>query len=441
MPTAGLRALLRLPEVPAPGVESYRRERLANLALPPGFALMEGGFVGVIADKIFRAHPWLLALIIAAPMFGTLSSVMWARLAQRVRTVPLLAAMLGAYALLVAAVAIIPETRAGGFLLAGAMVGCRLLIGGFVTVRSTIWTLNYPAGVRGRVTSRLTLLAVLVMTVVSLLGSRLLDADPGHFRWLYALAAAASVLGAALYARVRVPGEDDLRVLVEAEAAREGRSRRPGVWSVLREDPLFARYMGWQFLLGVSNMMIEAPLLYLVSRELGAGYAASVALTLVLPLGLSVLTMPFFAAWLDRVHIARFRAWHSWLWVLSQALTFAGALASSLALLAVARSTLGLARSGGQLAWQIGHNDFARPERAGLYMGVHATLTGVRGIFAPFLGMALYLGWGAVTLPGVGTVIPAFAGLGGGVMLLAAALSAIATLGFASLHRRIARSR
>ncbi len=158
------------------------------------------------------------------------------------------------------------------------------------------------------------------------------------------------------------------------------------------------------------------------------------ALTLVLPLGLSVLTMPLFAAWLDRVHIARFRARHSWLWAVSQAATFAGALASSLAVLALARAVLGLARSGGQLAWQIGHNDFARPERAGLYMGVHATLTGVRGVFAPFLGMALYVGWGEVRLAGVGTVIPAFSGLGAGVMLLAAALSVIATLGFASLR-------
>ena len=32
---------------------------------------------------------------------------------------------------------------------------------------------------------------------------------------------------------------------------------------------------GWQFLLGVSNMMIEPPLIYLVSRELQASYSVS----------------------------------------------------------------------------------------------------------------------------------------------------------------------
>jgi hypothetical protein len=56
---------------------------------------------------------------------------------------------------------------------------------------------------------------------------------------------------------------------------------------------------------------------------------------------------------------------------------------------------MGAARSGGGLAWNIGHNDFAPSERAGAYMGVHVTLTGIRGAFAPFLGMALYLGWNA----------------------------------------------
>lgn len=433
MRLAGARAALRLPGIPDDARDSYRRERVAQLALPPAFALMEGGFVGVIADKIFHAHPWLLAVITGAPMFANLSSVVWARLAEHVRTVPLLTFMLGTHAALVAAVAAVPEQRAGALLLAALVVGCRLLISGYVTVRSNVWTLNYAGGVRGRVTSRLTLLAVGMMTAVSLGASRVLDVEPARFRGLYLAAGLLSLVGVAAYGRVRVSGEEALRALVRAQAEREVAAgaprRRPGVLAVLREDPIYARYLGWQFLLGVSNMMIETPLLYLVSRQLGAGYSASVAITLVIPLGVSVLTMPLWAAYMDRVHVAEFRARHGWLWVASQALTCAGALAGSLWLLALARVVLGLARSGGQLAWQIGHNDFAGPERAGLYMGVHAALTGLRGAFAPFLGMALYLGFGQVP------------GLGAWMMLLAAALSACATLGFAALHRRIAAER
>ncbi|MDX1649032.1 MAG: hypothetical protein R3263_04180, partial [Myxococcota bacterium] len=76
------------------------------------------------------------------------------------------------------------------------------------------------------------------------------------------------------------------------------------------------------------------------------------------------------------------------------------------------------------------------PERAGLYMGIHATLTGLRGAFAPFLGTALYVGWDARALP-AGVTLPAYEGLGAPLFLLSAALSTTATLGFVALHRRL----
>ena len=41
---------------------------------------------------------------------------------------------------------------------------------------------------------------------------------------------------------------------------------------------------------------------------------------------------------------------------------------------------MGVARGGGSLAWQLGHNDFARADQLSAYMGIHVTLTGVRGL-------------------------------------------------------------
>ena len=73
-------------------------------------------------------------------------------------------------------------------------------------------------------------------------------------------------------------------------------------------------------------------------------------------------------------------------------------------------------------------------------MGVHATLTGLRGVFAPFLGMLLYLGAAPRALP-FGFASPAIPALGGWMMLLAAGLALWATLGFAKLQREIERGR
>ena len=69
-----------------------------------------------------------------------------------------------------------------------------------------------------------------------------------------------------------------------------------------------------------------------------------------------------------------------------------------------------------------------------MYMGLHATLTGVRGAFAPVLAVALYANVAARELP-------ALLAIGGWMMMLAAALSTVATLGFAALHWRILAQR
>jgi hypothetical protein len=120
-------------------------------------------------------------------------------------------------------------------------------------------------------------------------------------------------------------------------------------------------------------------------------------------------------------------------------LLWGGAALHSLETIALARIVMGAARSGGGLAWNIGHNDFAPSDRAGVYMGVHVTLTGIRGAFAPFLGMALYLGWSAREIPLVGVTLPAWTGMGDGLMLLSAALSGVSAIGFRRLQRLIER--
>jgi len=425
------RSLLRRPEIAPRSLDSYRRERTAQWFLPIGYGLLEGGFVGVIADKVYHVPPSALALITAAPMFGNLSSVFWARLAHERRKVPVLVSIQALLSGLIASVALLPDSRPGGPLLIAIVIASRLLIGGFITVRSNVWTLNYPSAVRGRVTSRLTLLGVLTMTFTAVAGGLFLDAHPGSFRPLYLGAALLSVLGILSLARVKLEGE------AEALRVREPLADASGSLQLLREDPVFARYMGWQFLLGVSNMMIEPPLIYLVSRELQASYSVSILLTAALPLGVGVLMLPYWAAVIDRMHIVRFRVRHSWMWAASSLLVCAGAFQGSLLWVGVGRFVLGLVRGGGMLAWQLGHNDFAKPERAGLYMGVHATLTGVRGAVAPFLGMWLYVGWAERSLPGVGQILPAFSGIGPALFGLSAALSVVATFGFAGMARKL----
>jgi hypothetical protein len=435
---AGWRSLaraLRRPEIGPAALASFRRERTADATLPLAMALMEGGFIGVIADKVYHAHPAWIALASAAPMFGNLSSVWWARLAERVAPVPLLVSLQVGLVACVASVALLPRSPLGLALLMWLLVAARLAMGAMATVRSVVWTRNYPRAVRARVTARLAILSQAAMAASGALAGLALDRRPAVLPWLFAAGAALGVVGVSAYAGVR---------LATDPAGEGGAPREPlprlSTWRVLRDDPHFARYLGWQFVLGISNMMIEPAVVYAVSREMGAGYGTSIAIVTVVPNALSMLTLPLWAGWVDRMHAAEFRAKHSWLWVVSQGVMGLGTLAGSVFWVALARIVFGIARGGGNLAWSLGHNDFAHPDRAGLYMGVHATLTGLRGAFAPFLGMLLYLGAAPRALP-FGRATPAIPALGGWMMILAAGLALLATLGFARLQRDLERNR
>ena len=110
---------------------------------------------------------------------------------------------------------------------------------------------------------------------------------------------------------------------------------------------------------------------------------------------------------------------------------FVGAWQLSLWWLAAGRFVISIVNGGGTLAWQLGHNDFAPRERLSAYMAVHVTLTGVRGAFAPFLGMALYLGWDAKGY------VPGSSGLGAWLFLVSALLGVVAWRGFDLLRREI----
>ncbi len=443
MPSPG--SLLQRPTLSGASLASYRRERVRELSFPAGVALVEGGFVGVVAEQLYGATPIAVAAITAAPMAGNLSSLLWARLAEGRAKIRFLTALQTCFAVVLAGFALLPGARDGAdgasalWLLVTTMVVSRLLLGGVVTLRSLVWTHNYPRATRARVTARLSLLTISSMTAMSLVAGAALELHPDAFRLVYLAGTAISALGIAVFARIRlaeVEEEPPERGSGEPPTPAPAPTRpTPGAIALLRGDPHYARYLGWQFLLGVSNMIAEAPVIWLVSRELAASPGVGVLTLQGLPLALSALSLPLWGPYLDRVHVARFRARHGWLWVAGQALVWLGALNQSLVAVAIGRAVFGVARGGGLLAWQIGHNDFTTPERANLYMGVHVTLTGLRGVLAPALGMVVYLGT-------VGSDwVPEIEGLGAHLFLVSAIFSGVATVGFGHLERRLGAAR
>ena len=402
---------------------SFRWEKLTECAFPITLVLLEGGVVGVIAAKVYQVSPLTLAIISAAPMFANLSSFAWNRVASGRPKVSLACLLQVGILLCVLAVAIAPINDTGAVVLVASMIISRILVAGLVTIRSVIWSLNYARSKRAQATGQLQMIASLVTVIIASAVGPFLDHYPDGMPWLYAVGVLAGLIGIAFFRRVTVIGEAE-HLQKESEASSQRRQSVSFV-RILRNDRRFAKYQMSMFAAGFGNMLIEAPLIFLITRELAASYATSIALTMVIPFTISLVSLPLWARYLDRVHVAQFRARQSLLWVVALIFTMLGAVLGSILWLAISRVVMGIARGGGSLAWQLGHNDFAKPDQLSAYMGIHVTLTGVRGAIAPLLGMLLYSNLGGIS------------GDGAWVFALAAFICGLSGLGFNHLYRQM----
>lgn len=424
---------------------NYRWEFSALTLWPIAQTMVEGSVTATIATRAFPDTPgWVTATLTAAPSFSNITSFVWSRLGNGRDTVKHLNWIQAGIVALVGIIACLPLNRTGMVLFVVAAVAARLLMSGVVTLRAILWRANYDRQQRATLTGQLITVQTIIIVSCSLLLGMLLDIDERAFRVVYPLAMLCGLGGIYLFSRVRMrrpfliqPFESD----VDSETSGSGFvvSELLGSWAlavremvvVLRDDVPYRGFMVCMFIMGIGNLAIDGPLIRLLKEEFQLGYLGGLILVQALPLILIPLAIPFWARLLDSAHIIRFRAIHSWSFVIGQSLMFVGAHFSLLWVIVLAQIFQGIGYGGGSLAWNIGHNDFASRDRAGLYMTVHMVLNGIRGFIGPYLGMALYTG---VTIAGVRII-----DIGTWCFFFWALFCLVGAIGFVYLDRKYAQ--
>ena len=385
---------------------SYRRELLAWSLLPVMMGALEGGVVGTIATRAFvgvasqASIDLAVAIIIGAGASANLSSALWASLASGRNKVRALVLLQIATALCAAVPAILPISSIGLLMLTASVVLARVFWCGVVTVRTSVWAANWTRDVRARVTGRIMVMSAIAAAMTGLLFGGVLDRDPEAFRWLFPSAALFGLAGAAVYARIRVRRHAALQQSERNTTPNSGLLPRNLARPLIQNRP-FRRFMACLFVLGSGNMMVDAPLVLALNTRFSTDYLLSIAIVSSIPIITMPLAVGLWSRLLDRVHVVRFRAVHSWAFVVSNLMLLIGIALASMPIVIVAAVVRGVGYAGGVLAWNLGHHDFAPPGESGRYMGTHVTLTGIRGLCAPLLGVFLWqwLGWPAFALP------------------------------------------
>ncbi len=409
----------------------FRREILSWGLLGLALGLVEGATAAVLVKQHFTgvapvfAVNLAVALVSGAPAFSNVLSFVWANIAHGRARVQLMVALQAAFALLVGCVSFASRAAGGLVLTVLAVVAARVVWAGILTVRAAVWTTNYPRNVLARITGRLVIVNSIAVACSAALVGWVLEAGSLDARWLYGGGALAGLLGAWLYRGMRVRRE--FRLLAE-EAASGVRSEPFSLrmlTQILKEDPAYREYMLWMGIYGGGNLMLTAQLVLLFSERLRLTSGMQIGLLAIVPLITQPLFLPFWARLFDGSHVVRFRSRQGWALVLASAAMCAGVFSAWLPLLWAGAVLLGAANAGANLGWNLGHTDFASVGRAQHYMGVHVTLTGLRGGVAPPLGVLVYM-----------ALESSRAGAGEFALLLPLAMTLAGALGFNRMRRR-----
>lgn len=375
----------------------FRREILPWGLIGFTLGLVEGATAAVLVKQHFAgvaprfAVNVAVALVSGAPAFSNVLSFVWANLAHGRARVRLMVLLQAGFALLVGCVSFASHAAGGLALTVASVVAARVVWAGILTVRAAVWTSNYPRNVLARVTGRIVIVNSITVAASAALVGGVLQARALDARWVYGGGALAGLIGAWLYRAMRVRREF---ALLAAETASAGRSEPFSLrmlTQILREDPAYREYMLWMGIFGGGTLMLTAQLVLIFSEQLHLASALQIALLAVVPLLSQPLFLPWWARLFDGSHVVRYRSRQGWAIVLASAAMCLGVFSNSRPLLWLGAVLLGAAQAGANLGWNLGHNDFASIGRAQHYMGVHVTLTGVRGGLAPPAGVLIYM--------------------------------------------------
>ena len=377
-------------------VALYRRELLPWMLAGCALGMVEGATAAVLVKRGFAASVpretlnLAVAFVSGSPALANMTSFLWANLAHGRERIGLLVWLLASFGLIVMAIGFLPRESGGLLLAVLAVLLARVVWSGVLTVRSAVWSANYPRGTLARITGRIVMLTSLGMAGTAALAAVILERSPEHSNDLYVLAGIAGIGAAWLARRVRVRQSFRLRQAELSEAGNTEFFSLRMMREILRTDPDYRRFMTWMALYGAGNLMVWGQLVIIFTDQLHLSAARQVAILTIVPLLCVPLFTPLWARMFDAGHVIDFRARQCWTAVAGMALAIVAVFLQYQPLLWCAAVMFGVATAGANLGWNLAHNDFASLGKVQQYMGVNVTLTGMRGLIAPPVGAIVY---------------------------------------------------
>jgi MFS family permease len=263
----------------------------------------------------------------------------------------------------------------------------------------------YPERIRGQIYSFVWGSSMICGAGAGMLVGLWMQKNPDAFRTFFPVAAALQLAGVLVFIYLsHLSGNTASRILAKQETGltlgqRWSRLIAPvaHMGTILKGDPMFARYEAAYMTYGVGWMICYALLPILVTSKLHLDYDSIAGSTHVAYwLSMTAMIVPA-GLLMDRIGAAR-----------STGLSFALLtlypigliLAGDQHQLMIASIVYGLAHAGANVGWMLGPVSLApSPDKVPHYVAIHATLVGIRGKLFQFAGVGLFTLTHSYSLP------------------------------------------
>lgn len=237
---------------------------------------------------------------------------------------------------------------------------------------------NYPPVSRASMMGKIQSAAMGISALSGIVFGPILEGDMGAYRYLFPFVA---ILG--------IVAVWQLRKIPEEDPAKRIRRRKPALgdfFRVLWGNKDFLRYELSFFVFG-SAVWTFIPLLPLyMAQDLQVDYQKGALVLVVVNYGIPCLLAPVFGKIIDRVNVLLVRGVLNVCWSFAPLIIF---VTDSFMGVLIGKIIISTVLGGGVIIWQLGINIFASKEDVPTYMGIHQCLTGIRGLFAPLIGLQL----------------------------------------------------
>lgn len=333
------------------------------------FIAQVGNFIPVVARRL-GADAIQLALVVSAPLFGSLLTPLSVYVPPAHRFRAMIGAWLTARAVLVTTLVI---TRPGPFVLVVVMyyVLMALPMPTYAEVMGSI----YPAGIRGQAMSYVRTGMTAVVTLATPLAGWLMDRV--GYAVPFAVAAIIGMIGTTIFSRIKTGP-----LSVERPSLRQ-------VVAILQRDRPFALFSLSLMFMG-TGLLIGMPLYAIIQvDELHLSYSVVGILSLMSSLAWMLSSFPA-GRLLDRKGALNVMLLSLFI---QAAIPLCYFLAADVTFVAIAFILAGIWSAGNELAWVNSILVFAPHSEVASYTALHMLLVGIRGVLGPILG-GLLIGLG-----------------------------------------------